>query len=185
MGSSTHAELVILGSGPAGHSAAVCAARAILRPILITGAAMGARSVAGVATEAWPADVDVVQGPDLKRRVADRDERFSTRIVFDRIRLARLAQRPFVLNGDSGDYSCDALIITVDRPFDIRLFYGQLEMRDGRFVTQTGPSGMTTMTSIQGVFVAGEVPEPDFDQVITSTGTGCMAALDAQRYLGR
>ena len=181
MPSTLHAELIILGSGPAGYAAAVYAARANLRPLLISSAEFDEAHVP--PADAWPPDVDFVRGPGLKRRLRDHSERVSTRVVFDRIKSVNLTCRPFHLKGDSGSYSCAALIVAVDTALDTRMFSGQLDMRNGQIVTSTGLSGMPTMTSLQGVFVAGDLQEPDIDQLITSTGTACMAALDAQRYL--
>ncbi len=181
MPSTLHTELLILGSGPAGYAAAVYAARANLRPILISAAEFDEPDEP--PANAWPADVDFVRGPALKRRLRAHSERASTRVVFDRIRTVNLTRRPFRLKGDGGSYSCDALIVAVDTALDTRMFGGQLEMRNGQIVTSTGLSGMPTMTSLQGVFVAGDLQEPRIEQLITSTGTACMAALDAQRYL--
>ena len=104
-------------------------------------------------------------------------------MVFDQIRKVNLARRPFELKGDRGTYICNALIVAIDGAPDARLFDGQLAMKNGRIITQTGLSGIATMASVQGVFVAGEVQDADIAQVITNTGTGCMAALDAQRFL--
>ena len=179
-----HAELVILGCGPAGYSAAVHAARANLRPMLISGLAESTASAPSADIGAWPVDVDVVHGPELKQRLRDHAERPSTRVVFDRIVAVDLAKRPFWLQGGRGNYTCDALIVAVDGPHDMRLFSGQLEMANGHIATQTGLSGMATMTSLRGVFVAGGPQQSDLDRLITRTGSGCMAALDAQRFLG-
>ena len=180
--SSEHAELLILGSGPAGYAAAVHAARSDLRPLLVTDAELCAP--ASEAPHPWPTDIDVVPGTAMKRRLRDHAERASTRIVFDRIKAIHLMRRPFRLEGQTASYTCNALIVAVDRPMDTRMFNGQLDMRDGHIVTLTGLSGMATLTSLQGVFIAGDLQEPDLDQVITRTGTGCMAVLDAQRFLG-
>ena len=186
MPASARADLLILGSGPAGYSAAVYAARANLQPLLITGTTEGAASTTTAADfVAWPMDIDIVQGPTLKRRLRDHAERTSTRVVFDQIRKVDLAKRPFELKGDRGTYICSALIVAIDCAPETRLFNGQLAMKNGRIVTQTGLSGSATLTSVQGVFVAGEVQDAGVAQVITNTGTGCMAALDAQRFLGR
>jgi thioredoxin reductase len=179
-----HAPVLILGSGPAGYSAAVYAARADLRPMLIIGTAKGAASTADTGFGPWPTDVGVVQGPELKRRLFRHAERFSTRVVFDRIKSVNLTRLPLRVTGDHDTYSCDALIVAVDDPLTLQLFQGQLEMRDGHISTRTGLSGMATKTSVPGVFVAGDVKGAAYGQLITSTGTGCMAALDAQRFLG-
>ena len=309
----THAKVLILGSGPAGYTAAVYAARANLNPVLITGIAQGGQLMTTTEVDNWPADVDGVQGPELMQRFLQHAERFKTQIVFDHINKVDFSQRPFTLTGDSGTYTCDALIlatgasakylglpseeafmgkgvsacatcdgffyrgqttcvigggntaveealylsniankvylvhrrdkfraepILVDKLMDkvkegkielklfkaldevlgdqtgvtgIRLkdtqtgatedlalqgcfiaighqpnteiFQGQLEMKDGYIVTKSGLSGMATMTSVPGVFAAGDVQDHVYRQAITSAGTGCMAALDAQRFL--
>ena len=106
-----HAQVLILGSGPAGYSAAVYAARANLKPLLITGMAQGGQLMTTTDVDNWPADVDGVQGPDLMQRFQAHAERFATEIVFDHIHTADLSQRPFTLTGDSGTYTCDSLII--------------------------------------------------------------------------
>jgi thioredoxin reductase (NADPH) len=309
----THARVLILGSGPAGYTAAVYAARANLQPMLITGLAQGGQLMTTTDVDNWPADVDGVQGPDLMQRFLKHAERFGTKVVFDHIHTVNLKSRPFELSGDSGRYSADALIIatgasakylglpseqefmgrgvsgcatcdgffykaqevcvvgggntaveeaiylaniaskvhlihrrdkfraepimvdklmervasgkielhlfqTLDavlgdasgvtgvrlkavqggatRELPVKgcfiaighqpntdLFKGQLEMKDGYIVTQSGLSGMATMTSVPGVFAAGDVQDHVYRQAITSAGTGCMAALDAQRFL--
>jgi thioredoxin reductase len=184
VGKLSHAELLILGCGPAGYSAAVHAARANLRPLLVTGVARDEASKVDTAPDGWPTDVDMIQGSDLKRRLRDHAERASTRVAFDPINWVNLARRPFHVQGASGHYTCDALIVAVDRPLAAALFQGQLEMKNGHIVTYTGLSGMATLTSLQGVFVVGDALDPALDQVITSTGTACMAVLDAQRFLG-
>jgi len=308
-----HARVLILGSGPAGYSAAVYAARANLKPVLITGLAQGGQLMTTTDVDNWPADANGVQGPDLMARFLAHAERFHTEIVFDQIHTARLGERPFKLIGDSGEYTCDALIIAtgasamylglpseqefmgkgvsgcatcdgffyknqdvavvgggntaveealylsniaskvtlihrrdkfraepilVDHLMDrvkegkielrlhsvldqvlgnetgvtgarvrnvqsdsvqdlalqgvfiaighrpnTELFVGQLEMANGYIITKTGLSGMATATSIPGVFAAGDVQDHVYRQAITSAGTGCMAALDSQRYL--
>ena len=319
----THSHVLILGSGPAGYSAAVYAARANLKPMLITGIAQGGQLMTTTDVDNWPADVDGVQGPELMARFQKHAERFNTNIVFDHINQVDLGRRPFTLKGDSGSYTCDALIIatgasakyiglpseeafmgrgvsgcatcdgffyrgqevcvvgggntaveealylsniaakvhvvhrrdkfraeailvdkmmakvaegnmelhlwnTLDEVLGdasgvtgVRLkstrmedgqpagamagamseitltgcfiaighqpntdiFKGQLEMKDGYIVTQSGLTGMATMTSVPGVFAAGDVQDHVYRQAITSAGTGCMAALDAQRFL--
>ena len=308
-----HAKVLILGSGPAGYTAAVYAARANLNPVLITGIAQGGQLMTTTEVDNWPADVHGVMGPDLMQRFQQHAERFNTEMVFDHINEVDLSKRPFTLKGDSGTYTCDALIIatgasakylglpseqafmgrgvsgcaTCDGFFyrnqevcvvgggntaveealylsniaskvtlvhrrdtfraepimidklmekvkegkivlkthqvldevlgddsgvsgirirhvqtqaseDIALrgcfiaighspnteiFKGQLEMKDGYLVTRSGLNGMATMTSVEGVFAAGDVQDHVYRQAITSAGTGCMAALDAQRYL--
>jgi thioredoxin reductase (NADPH) len=308
-----HARVLILGSGPAGYTAAVYAARANLKPVLITGLAQGGQLMTTTDVDNWPADANGVQGPDLMGRFLAHAERFNTEIVFDQIHTAKLGERPFRLIGDSGEYTCDALIIAtgasamylglpseqefmgkgvsgcatcdgffyknqdvavvgggntaveealylsniakkvtlihrrdkfraepimVDHLMDkvkegkielrlhsvldqvlgndtgvtgarvrnvqsdssqdlplqgvfiaighrpnTELFVGQLEMVNGYIVTKTGLAGMATATSVAGVFAAGDVQDHVYRQAITSAGTGCMAALDAQRYL--
>ena len=308
-----HAQVLILGSGPAGYTAAVYAARANLKPVLITGMAQGGQLMTTTEVDNWPADVMGVQGPELMERFLKHAERFNTQIVFDHIHPVDAAQRPFTLIGDSGSYTCDALIIAtgasakylglpseqafmgrgvsgcatcdgffykgdtvavvgggntaveealylsniastvhlvhrrdkfraepimVDKLHEkvaagkivlhlfntldevlgdstgvtgVRLkdvntgssqdlalkgcfiaighqpntdiFKGQLEMKDGYIITRTGLNGFATMTSVPGVFAAGDVQDHVYRQAITSAGTGCMAALDAQRFL--
>lgn len=312
----SHARVLILGSGPAGYSAAIYAARANLKPVLITGIAQGGQLMTTTDVDNWPADVDGVMGPDLMQRFQKHAERFDTKIVFDHINTVDLSKRPFTLQGDSGTYSCDALILatgasakylglpseetfmgrgvsgcatcdgffyrdqavcvvgggntaveealylsniaskvhlihrrdkfraeailvdklhakvaegkmqlhlwnTLDEVLGdasgvtgVRLrstaagasggtselkvtgcfiaighqpntdiFKGQLEMKDGYLITKSGLAGMATMTSVPGVFAAGDVQDHVYRQAITSAGTGCMAALDAQRFL--
>ena len=313
MPTTQHAKVLILGSGPAGYTAAVYAARANLSPMLITGMAQGGHLMTTTEVDNWPADVHGVQGPDLMQRFLEHAERFKTQIVFDHINQVDLSQRPFRLRGDSGEYTCDSLIIatgasakylglpseqafmgkgvsgcatcdgffyrdqvtsvvgggntageealylsniaskvylihrrdkfraepimvdklmekvaagkielklfhTLDevlgdatgvtgvRIKDVRsgatedlalqgcfiaighhpntdIFKGQVEMKDGYIITQTGLDGFATMTSVPGVFAAGDVQDHVYRQAITSAGTGCMAALDAQRFL--
>jgi len=308
-----HAKVLILGSGPAGYTAAVYAARANLNPVLITGIAQGGQLMTTTDVDNWPADAEGVQGPDLMQRFLAHAERFNTEIIFDHINAVDFSKRPFVLKGDSGEYSCDALIIAtgasakylglpseeafmgkgvsgcatcdgffyrgeevsvvgggntaveealylsniaskvtlvhrrdtfkaeailVDKLMDkvaagkielklhntldevlgdktgvtgVRLknvktgasedltlkgcfiaighqpntdiFQGQLDMKDGYITTRSGLQGMATMTSVPGVFAAGDVQDHVYRQAITSAGTGCMAALDAQRFL--
>lgn len=308
-----HARVLILGSGPAGYTAAVYAARANLKPVLITGIAQGGQLMTTTEVDNWPADVHGVQGPDLMLRFEAHAKRFGTEVVFDHINAVELGTQPFQLQGDSGRYSCDALIIatgasakylglpseeqykgrgvsacatcdgffyrgqevavigggntaveealylsniaskvhlvhrrdkfraepimidklmekvaarsielhlfqTLDEVLgeacgvtglvlknvtdgstkqvsvsgcfiaighqpNTELFKGQLEMRNGYLLTRTGSDGFATMTSIPGVFAAGDVQDHVYRQAITSAGTGCMAALDAQRFL--
>ena len=308
-----HARVLILGSGPAGYTAAVYAARANLQPLLITGMAQGGQLMTTTEVDNWPADVHGVQGPELMQRFLEHAERFKTQIVFDHISAVDFSKRPFTLTGDSGTYTCDSLVIatgasakylgleseqrfmgrgvsgcaTCDGFFyreqevcvigggntaveealylsniaskvtlvhrrdqfkaepilvdklhekvaegkielktfnvldevlgddsgvtgirlrnvdtdvteDVELkgcfiaighhpntdiFQGKLEMKDGYIVTRSGLKGFATMTSVEGVFAAGDVQDNIYRQAITSAGTGCMAALDAQRYL--
>jgi thioredoxin reductase (NADPH) len=309
----THAKVLILGSGPAGYTAAIYAARANLQPLLITGVAQGGQLMTTTDVDNWPADVDGVMGPDLMQRFQKHAERFATKIVFDHVNEVDLSARPFKLKGDAGAYSCDALIVatgasakylglpseqafmgrgvsgcatcdgffyrdqdvcvvgggntaveealylsniarsvhvvhrrdkfraepimvdklmakaasgkvvlhlwhTLDEVLgdhsgvtgvrlkstqtgttseialkgcfiaighqpNTELFKGQLEMKDGYLITRSGLGGMATMTSVTGVFAAGDVQDHVYRQAITSAGTGCMAALDAQRFL--
>ncbi|MDO8412782.1 MAG: thioredoxin-disulfide reductase [Gallionellaceae bacterium] len=308
-----HHRLLILGSGPAGYSAAVYAARANLNPVLITGMAQGGQLMTTTDVDNWPADAMGVQGPELMTRFQQHAERFNTQIIFDHIHTAKLQQKPFVLEGDAADYTCDALIIAtgasaqylglpseeqfmgkgvsgcatcdgffyrnqdvavvgggntaveealylaniarhvilvhrrdtfraerimVDRLMekvregkislqlhhtleevlgdssgvtgmrikhtqtaavqDIPLtgvfiaighkpntdiFAGQLEMANGYIITRSGQAGNATATSISGVFAAGDVQDHVYRQAVTSAATGCMAALDADKYL--
>jgi thioredoxin reductase (NADPH) len=310
---SRHAGVLILGSGPAGYTAAIYAARANLKPMLVTGIAQGGQLMTTTDVDNWPADVDGVMGPDLMQRFLKHAERFDTQVVFDHINEVELGTRPFVLKGDSAHYTCDALIIATgasakylglpseqtfmgrgvsgcatcdgffyrgqevcvvgggntaveealylsniaskvhvihrrdkfraeailvdkmmakvaDRKMQLHLwstldevlgngggvtgvrirstqsgqsaeialtgcfiaighqpntdiFKGQLEMRDGYILTKSGLDGLATMTSVPGVFAAGDVQDHVYRQAITSAGTGCMAALDAQRFL--
>ncbi|UZD55948.1 thioredoxin-disulfide reductase [Caldimonas aquatica] len=308
-----HAQVLILGSGPAGYTAAIYAARANLKPVLVTGLAQGGQLMTTTEVDNWPADVNGVLGPDLMLRFQQHAERFATEIVFDHINEADLSKRPFTLKGDAGVYTCDTLIIAtgasakylglpseqafmgrgvsgcatcdgffyrdqdvcvvgggntaveealylsniarkvtlihrrdkfraepilVDKlmekvaagKIELKLFYvldevlgddsgvtgvrikhlndgrteeiplkgcfiaighqpnteifkGQLEMKDGYILTRSGHEGLATMTSVPGVFAAGDVQDHVYRQAITSAGTGCMAALDAQRFL--
>ena len=312
MSEARHSRLIILGSGPAGYSAAVYAARANLKPLLITGMQMGGQLTTTTDVDNWPGDVEGLQGPDLMERMRKHAERFETEIVFDHINQVNLQQRPFVLTGDQGEYTCDALIIatgasarylglpseeafmgkgvsacaTCDGFFyrnqevavvgggntaveealylaniakkvilvhrrdtfraekilvdklmakvaegkielklnanldevlgdatgvtgmrlalnaggteDIALagvfiaightpntglFEGQLNMKDGYLLINSGTEGNATATSVAGVFAAGDVADHVYRQAITSAGAGCMAALDAERFL--
>ena len=308
-----HAQVLILGSGPAGYTAAIYAARANLKPMLVTGMAQGGQLMTTTDVDNWPADVMGVQGPELMERFLKHAERFNTQIVFDHVNTVDFSKRPFTLTGDSGTYTCDTLVIatgasakylglpseeafmgrgvsgcatcdgffyrgdvvavigggntaveealylsniaskvhlvhrrdkfraeailidklhakvaagkmelhlfnTLDEVLgdasgvtgvrlknlqtgstedltlkgcfiaighqpNTDLFKGQLEMKDGYIVTRTGLNGFATMTSVPGVFAAGDVQDHVYRQAITSAGTGCMAALDAQRFL--
>lgn len=308
-----HARLLILGSGPAGYTAAIYAARANLKPLLITGLQMGGQLTTTTEVDNWPGDVEGLMGPDLMERMRKHAERFHTEIIFDQIHTANLQERPFRLIGDSGEYTCDALIIAtgasaqylglpseqaflgkgvsgcatcdgffyrnqkvavigggntaveealylaniasevtvvhrrrqfraekimVDklqervnsgkvrleldsvledvlgdqsgvtgiRTRNVRsgetsalevqgvfiaighkpntdLFTGQLAMRNGYIKVRGGSEGGATSTSIPGVFAAGDVADPVYRQAVTSAGAGCMAALDADKYL--
>ena len=308
-----HCHLLILGSGPAGYTAAVYAARANLKPVLITGMAQGGQLMTTTEVDNWPADAQGVQGPELMQRFEEHARRFETEIIFDHIHTAKLGERPFTLIGDSGTYTCDALIIATgasaqylglpseeafsgrgvsacatcdgffyknkpvavigggnsaveealylaniashvtvvhrrdkfrsekilqDKLFEREkagkvtikwhstldevlgdksgvtgmrvkstlngstedialdgvfiaighkpntdLFTGQIEMEGGYIVTEGGRKGNATQTSIPGVFAAGDVQDHIYRQACTSAGSGCMAALDAERYL--
>ena len=311
--STRHSRLLILGSGPAGYTAAIYAARANLEPVLITGLAQGGQLMTTTEVDNWPAEPEGVQGPELMERFEKHARRFGTEIVFDHIHTADLSQRPFRLTGDAGSYTCDALIIAtgatakylglpseekfmgrgvsacatcdgffykgedvavigggntaveealylaniarkvtlvhrrrqfraekimVDKLMEkvaagkielvldsvvdeilgddsgvtgvrvknvvdggtreipvkgvfvaighkpnTELFVGQLDMENGYLVTRGGRHGNATATSIEGVFAAGDVQDPVYRQAVTSAGSGCMAALDAERYL--
>ena len=308
-----HTPLIILGSGPAGYTAAVYAARANLKPVLITGMAQGGQLMTTTEVDNWPADADGVQGPELMQRFEKHATRFDTEIIFDHIHTTQLTEKPFTLIGDAGTYTCDALIIATgasamylglpseqafqgkgvsacatcdgffyrnkpvavvgggntaveealylaniashvtvihrrekfkaekimqDKLFqkekegkvtilwnsvldevlgdnsgvtglavknvksgevnkvDVHgvfiaighkpntdIFAGQLEMDHGYIVTQAGREGNATQTSIPGIFAAGDVQDQIYKQACTSAATGCMAALDAERYL--
>ena len=310
---SKHSRLIILGSGPAGYSAAVYAARANLNPLLLTGIAQGWQLMTTTAVDNWPADADGVMGPDLMSRFEKHALRFNTEIVFDHIHTCKLKEKKFTLMGDNDEYTCDALIIStgasakylglksetkflgkgvsacatcdgffyknqevavigggstaieealylaniaskvtlVHRRDEFRaemiemnkiyekvkegkinlelfnelsevlgddsgvtgikilnvkskktkeiklqgvfiaighkpntdIFKGQLEMENGYILTNSGREGNFTATSIEGVFAAGDVQDHIYRQAVTSAGTGCMAALDAERYL--
>ncbi|HEX7052484.1 MAG TPA: thioredoxin-disulfide reductase [Burkholderiales bacterium] len=308
-----HFRVLILGSGPAGYTAAVYAARANLRPALVTGIAQGGQLMTTTDVDNWPADADGVQGPELMERFRRHAERFATELIQDHVQKVSLAERPFVLEGDAGVYTCDALIVatgasakylglpseqkfmgrgvsacaTCDGFFykgqdvvvvgggntaveetlylsniasrvrlvhrrdkfraekimqdklmkrvaegkvsleldsvvdevlgdrsgvtgvriastkdgrkrelpakglfvaightpNTQIFAGQLEMRDGYIITRGGREGMATATSVPGVFAAGDVQDHVYRQAVTSAGSGCMAALDAEKYL--
>jgi thioredoxin reductase (NADPH) len=308
-----HSPLIILGSGPAGYSAAVYAARANRQPLLITGLQEGGQLMTTTDVDNWPGDVEGLQGPALMQRMRHHAERFGTRIVFDHINTVDLGRRPLLLRGDSGEYTCDALIVATgasarylgleseekyrgkgvsacatcdgffykgqkvavvgggntaveealylsniashvtlvhrrdrlraekvlqDRLFEreragtvaiawnqvvdeilgdasgvnglrireaangkarvldvhgvfiavghtpnTQLFEGQLDMRGGYIVVKAGLDGDATATSVAGVFAAGDVADHVYRQAVTSAGTGCMAALDADKYL--
>ncbi|MCR9580482.1 MULTISPECIES: thioredoxin-disulfide reductase [Vibrio diabolicus subgroup] len=308
-----HCKLLILGSGPAGYTAAVYAARANLNPVLVTGMQQGGQLTTTTEVENWPGDAEGLTGPALMDRMKEHAERFETEIVFDHINEVELSQRPFHLKGDSGEYTCDALIISTgasakylgleseeafkgrgvsacatcdgffyrnqkvavvgggntaveealylsniasevhlihrrdsfraekilvkrlmdkvesgnivlhtDRTLDevlgddmgvtgvrikdvntgatedlevmgafiaighqpnTQIFEGQVDMKDGYIIVKSGLEGNATQTSIEGVFAAGDVMDHNYRQAITSAGTGCMAALDAERFL--
>jgi thioredoxin reductase (NADPH) len=313
MTTAIHTQLLILGSGPAGYTAAIYASRANLKPLLITGMAQGGQLMTTTEVDNWPADVHGVQGPDLMQRFAEHAERFNAQMVVDHIHTVDLSKPPFTLTGDNAAYTCEALIIAtgasakylgleselnfmgrgvsgcatcdgffyrgqdvcvvgggntaveealyltniarkvtlvhrrdkfkaepilIDKLYErvkegkvelqvhctlnevlgdssgvtgVRLqstttgatrdialqgcfiaighkpntdiFLGQLDMKDGYIVTQSGNQGFATMTNVPGIFAAGDVQDHIYRQAITSAGTGCMAALDAQRFL--
>jgi thioredoxin reductase (NADPH) len=313
MSESKHCRLLILGSGPAGYTAAVYGARANLNPVIITGMQQGGQLTTTTDVDNWPGDDQGVQGPELMQRMQRHAERFGTEIIFDHINQVDLSERPFKLKGDSGSYTCDALIIAtgasakylgleseeafkgkgvsacatcdgffyrgqkvavigggntaveealylsniasevhlIHRRDDVRsekilrdklleraksgnvvlhwnrtldevlgddmgvtgirikstedgtteeldvhgvfiaighqpntqIFEGQLEMNGGYIVVKSGLNGNATQTSVEGVFAAGDVADHVYRQAITSAGAGCMAALDAERYL--
>jgi len=281
-----HHRLIILGSGPAGYTAAIYAARANLNPVLITGLAQGGQLMTTTDVENWPAEPNGVQGPELMQRFLAHAEHFKTQMIFDHIHTAKLAEKPIRIIGDAGQYTCDALIIAtgasaqylglpseeafmgkgvsgcatcdgffykgqdvcvvgggntaveealylsniakhvtvihrrdkfraepilIDRLIaktkghsstgatkdlavhgvfiaighkpNTDIFEGQLTMHNGYIQTKAGLEGNATATNIPGVFAAGDVQDHIYRQAITSAGTGCMAALDAQRYL--
>jgi thioredoxin reductase (NADPH) len=313
MSTSKHAKVLILGSGPAGYTAAIYAARANLSPMLVTGIAQGGQLMTTTEVDNWPADVHGVQGPELMQRFLEHAERFKTEILFDHINAVDLSKRPFTLKGDTDTYTCDTLIlatgasakylglpsetafmgrgvsgcatcdgffyrdeiccvvgggntaveealylsniakkvylihrrdkfraepILIDKlnekvasgKIELRIFHtldevlgdasgvtgiriknvtsgatedivlkgcfiaighspnteifqGQLDMAGGYIITQGGNKGFATQTSAPGIFAAGDVQDHVYRQAITSAGTGCMAALDAQRFL--
>ena len=308
-----HSRLLILGSGPAGYTAAVYAARANLKPLLLTGLVQGGQLTTTTDVDNWPADADGVQGPDLMARFQKHAERFDTEIVFDHIHTVKLGERPFVLEGDAGTYTCDALVIATgasakylgmpseekfmgkgvsacatcdgffykgqeaavigggntaveealflanicskvtlvhrrdkfraekimidklmkcvaegrivleldsvldevlgdktgvtgirilnsknnkDKTLELKglfiaightpntqIFEGKLEMKNGYIDTRGGSEGGATATSVPGVFAAGDVQDHVYRQAVTSAGSGCMAALDAEKFL--
>jgi len=308
-----HSRLLILGSGPAGYTAAIYAARANLKPVLVTGLAQGGQLMTTTDVDNWPADVMGVQGPELMERFQKHAERFNTEIIFDQIHSVKLGQRPFQLTGDQATYTCDALIVAtgasakylglpseqaymgkgvsacatcdgffykgqdvavigggntaveealylsniaksvtvvhrrdkfraeailIDRLMEkaksgkvkiewnhtldevlgdkkgvsgvrikptrgdmarelplhgvfiaightpnTQIFQGQVEMVNGYIVTRGGNEGNSTATSVSGVFAAGDVQDHVYRQAVTSAGSGCMAALDAEKYL--
>ncbi|MFW9610629.1 MAG: thioredoxin-disulfide reductase [Fluviibacter sp.] len=307
-----HIPLLILGSGPAGYTSAIYAARANLKPVLITGLAQGGQLMTTTEVDNWPADVNGVMGPELMARFEQHAARFETEMIFDHIHTVKLGQRPFELEGDAGKYTCDALIIAtgasaqylglpseeqfagrgvsacatcdgffyrnqevavvgggntaveealylaniaskvtlihrrdkfraekimVDKLYkrveegkialelnstldevlgdntgvtgvrikaadgttkdkELRgvfiaighkpntdMFAGQIDMENGYIITRMGNDGFATATSVAGVFAAGDVQDHNYRQAITSAGTGCMAALDAERFL--
>jgi len=280
MSDTRHSRVIILGSGPAGYSAAVYAARANLKPLLITGMQAGGQLTTTTEVDNWPGDVHGLTGPVLMERMKEHAERFETEIVFDHINQVDFSKKPYSLTGDSGVYTCDALIIATgasarylglpseeafmgkgvsacatcdgffyrnkpvavvgggntaveealylanielklnstldevlgdnmgvtgarlknnDGSFDelkvdgvfiaightpnTSLFEGVLEAKDGYLVVQGGREGNATATNIEGIFAAGDVADHVYRQAITSAGAGCMAALDAERYL--
>ena len=313
MSTPKHSRLLILGSGPAGYTAAVYAARANLKPTMVTGLEQGGQLMTTTDVDNWPGDQNGVQGPELMQRMAEHAERFKTEMVFDHIHTADLTQRPFRLKGDSGEYTCDALVIatgatakylglpseehfkgkgvsacatcdgfffreqdvavigggntaveealylanicrkvyvvhrrdslraekimqdklfekvdagkvemvwdhTVDEVLgddsgvngvrvknvqdggtrdlavtgmfvaightpNTGIFDGQLDMKNGYITIKSGLDGMATMASVPGVFAAGDVADQVYRQAVTSAGFGCMAALDAERWL--
>lgn len=313
MSETIHHKLIIVGSGPAGYTAAVYAARANLNPVVITGIEQGGQLMTTTDVENWPGDADDLQGPDLMARMLEHAEKFDTQMVFDHINAVELQKKPFVLKGDSATYTCDALIIATgasakylgleseeafkgkgvsacatcdgffyrDKPVAVvgggntaveealylsniaskvylvhrrdtlrsekilidrikakaangniefiwnnnldevvgdkmgvtginvkdknsneirhlevdgvfiaighspntQIFDGQLEMNHGYLKVETGQTGNATQTTIEGVYAAGDVSDHIYRQAITSAGTGCMAALDAERYL--
>src|SRR5438034_32922 len=194
-----HARLLILGSGPAGYSAAGYAARANLRPVLVTGIAQGGQLMTTTDVDNWPADADGVQGPELMTR-------FET-VMVDKL-MKRVAEGAIsllldhvveeVLGDKSGvtgvrarnlksragrEIAAKGLFVAIGHTPNTELFAGQLEMENGYIVTRGGREGFATATSVQGVFAAGDVQDHVYRQAVTSAGSGCMAALDAEKFL--
>ena len=308
-----HHQLIILGSGPAGYTAAVYAARAALEPVIVTGIEVGGQMTTTTDVDNWPGDNDGVQGPELMERMRLHAERFGTRLIYDQVVAVELGERPFRLTGELAEYTCDALIIgtgasakylglpseeaykgkgvsacatcdgfffrnqpvavigggntaveealylsniashvsvvhrrdqfraekilgnrliekaenenvtilwdhvleevlgdgdgvtgvrlkhvRTEEPQEVdaqgvfiaightpntAIFEGQLEMEGGYIVLHPGDTGMATATSVEGVFAAGDVADPIYRQAVTSAGSGCMAALDAEKFL--
>jgi len=191
MSDTIHHPLIILGSGPAGYSAAVYAARANLNPVIITGMEQGGQLMTTTDVDNWPGDNDGVQGPDLMERMKKHAERFDTKLIIDYIASVDFSSKPLKLKGGTNQYSCDSLIIcTVHGVFiaighkpNTSIFEGQLEMEGGYIKVQSGTAGNATQTSVEGVYAAGDVMDHVYRQAITSAGTGCMAALDAEKYM--
>src|SRR5438067_2314351 len=182
-----HARLLILGSGPAGYTAAVYAARANLRPMLVAGIAPGGQLMTTTDVDNWPADADGVQGPELMQRLRE-----------GRIALALGAVVDEVLGDSSGvtgvrvkdvknsarkDIVAKGLFVAIGHTLNTGIFAGQLEMQNGYIITRGGREGLATATSVAGVFAAGDVQDHVYRQAVTSAATGCMAALDAEKYL--
>src|SRR5438105_2599446 len=179
-----HFRLLILGSGPAGYTAAVYAARANLRPMLLTGIAQGGQLMTTTDVDNWPADADGIQGPELMQRFQKHAERFETAVVTDHVHRVRLERRPFVLEGDATtDVAAKGFFVAIGHTPNTEIFAGQLEMENGYIVTRGGRDGLATATSVAGVFAAGDVQDHVYRQAVTSAATGCMAALDAEKYL--
>ena len=183
MNNAKHARLLILGSGPAGYSAAIYAARANLRPTLITGAVRGGQLMSAERVDYWPADHEGLQGAELMERFRKQAEQFGAEIVYDHINAVKLGVRPFRLAGVGAMYTCEALIIATGYQPEAKLFNGQMRMINGYVLTRGGSNGLATMTSVPGIFAAGDVQDHAYRQTLTSAAAGCMAAVDAQRYL--
>jgi thioredoxin reductase len=203
--------LLILGSGPAGYTAAVYAARANLKPVLIAGIAPSGQLMTTTDVDNWPADAMGVQGPELMERFKAHAERFETEVIFDHTHTANLIEvhagkvalaldhvLDEVLGDDSGvtgirikhtksgktqKLDLKGLFIAIGHKPNTDLFVGQLDMVNGYIVTRGGRDGNATATSVPGVFAAGDVQDHVYRQAVTSAGTGCMAALDAEEYL--
>src|SRR5450830_1800279 len=211
-----HVHLLILGSGPAGYSAAVYAARANLKPVLITGIAQGGQLMTTTEVDNWPADADGVEEAMYLANIASkvtlvhrRDKFKAEAILVDKLN-ARVAEGKIVLetfqtldevlgddsgvtgmrlknvnDGSSKDIPLMGVFIAIGHKPNTDIFEGQLEMEGGYIVTQMGRAGNATATSIPGIFAAGDVQDHIYRQAVTSAGTGCMAALDAERYLDK
>lgn len=178
-----HYRLLILGSGSAGYTAAIYAARANLNPLIITEIQQDCQLTTTTEIDNWSDDVDGVQWSELMDRMLRHATRFNTKIIFDHIHKTDLSKRPFTLTGDSETYTCDALVIAIGHAPDTSIFDGQLEMAHGYIKVKSGIQGNATATSVEGVFAAGDVMDSIYKQAITSAGSGCMAALDAEKFL--
>lgn len=177
----THRKLIILGSGPASWAAAVYAAQANLEPLLIHGTQQRSRS---------DSEASQAVAQDLIALMQTHAARLQTEVSLDDMLSVDLSKRPFTLHGDADIYTCDALIIATDayanpKNMGIKIFEGQLAQHNGRLLVQSGQADKTTETSVSGVFAAGEIADQNYRQAITSAGFGCMAAIDAERFLSQ
>ena len=200
-------KLIILGSGPAGYTASIYAARANLEPTLITGLEVGGQLTTTTEVENWPGDSEDLQGPDLMVRMKKHAEKYNVKIIHDHVKQVDFTQSPLKLEGGKDSYSAKTLIIATgasakylglesEKSFlgkgvfiaighkpNTDIFKDQLEMKDGYIITKSGFDHGATSTSVPGVFAAGDVADYTYRQAITSAGFGCMAALDAEKYL--